>query len=540
MSFPPGTLVCGTGGGNFPQPGDPDLNSPIITCRAGNKTIAITWTFPNINGHAVAHTKLFRSNTPDEANKKLLANVGGNYHLDDDGLVVGERYYYWIQIVSVNGTVGDLIGPASCVVQSGVAETIAEMEGMLNESILNQSLREKIDLITDVSSSLSTEKQERLLGFAAFDELLEGVGDSLKEVDTLIHQESIDRVDGQSALVASVDLMLAKAGDNAAAILVEKAVSADATRAVALQYETMQATLDGDDGIVASLKESKELINDIQEGMSAEWTIKADLDGVVSGIGFRASNEDGQADSEFIVNATRFAVVNPGPDAEPAKKPFIIDKVNGVDQIALNARTLIPDAHITNAMVGNMIASDNYKITDEVKKGWAIFKNYYGYGGFAEFHNIYARGDIRASSIQAGVVRADIIAGGGVSKVYHGKNSTGKTLNPKQEVLCFTLKPAIPAGMTANLIGMVTFKGSAGGKGTNIGVIVKSVKGYVFSTVAEDDHSVRKNFTEGGALSFSLSNVPPGTHIKVYLRNTWHEGKITGGKTTGNMMMTLM
>lgn len=56
------------------------------------------------------------------------------------------------------------------------------------------------------------------------------------------------------------------------------------------------------------------------------------------------------------------------------------------------ADVIIGTGHITNAMIGSLIQSTNYSTTT----GWKIDKN-----GDAIFHDIYARGDVEASSLKA-------------------------------------------------------------------------------------------------------------------------------------------
>jgi hypothetical protein len=73
------------------------------------------------------------------------------------------------------------------------------------------------------------------------------------------------------------------------------------------------------------------------------------------------------------------------------KYPFSV--VGGVVYIDT---AMIQDASITNAKIGNIIQSNNYVLHSA---GWQINKN-----GDAEFNNIYARGDIRASSLTANLV----------------------------------------------------------------------------------------------------------------------------------------
>ena len=59
-------LVCGTGLGNFPQVGDPDLDSSILTCFVGNIGIYVNWTYPPTLTEAVSHIQIYRNTVNDE------------------------------------------------------------------------------------------------------------------------------------------------------------------------------------------------------------------------------------------------------------------------------------------------------------------------------------------------------------------------------------------------------------------------------------------------------------------------------------------
>jgi hypothetical protein len=422
---------CGTGLGNFPAPGDPNLTDSILTAIAGFKGIALHWSYPGLLPHAVAHTRIYRSLVNDWTQSYQLTTAAGSYHFDNQGIEVGVKYYYWIKMVSVNGTVGDLIGPASAIGADSIEAIIEELEGRINESVLSQELRTRIDLITDISSAISDEEQTRILGEAIFTELMNQYKDQIEGQGTLILQEINERQtanssmvqqanliraetegnfaailtnakvssDADSALAARVDFMIARVDDNAAAILVEEGVRADKDGAAALKVETLQATV-GE--VSSSLQTYQKVVNDINLGLSATYMVKTDVDGYVSGFGLY---NDGNH-SDFLVHADTFAIGKPLDDFNVDVKenivyPFIIADVNGETVIALNAKTLIPDAHITNAMISDTIQSDDY---DFFTTGWGIHKTTDNGNGpsLAVFHNLWARGNIEASSIKVG------------------------------------------------------------------------------------------------------------------------------------------
>jgi hypothetical protein len=291
--------------------------------------------------------------------------------------------------------------------------------------------------------------------------------------------------------------------------------------AIALDVKTIQASVDEIDVSIQTFQ----LVENTVDGMSAQYMVKTDVNGYVSGFGLWSDENH----SAFIVHADSFAVGKPG---NSTKYPFIIADVNGETQIALNARTLIPDAHITNAMVENTIQSDDY---DFWTTGWGIHKDFGGTGSLAVFHNIWARGDIEASSIKTGVLEAKHIKGGAVSKVLT-QTASGKAVSAGGSTFCFTITPSIPAGMVGNILCMINFKGAAGGSNTNLGV--KVLRGT--AQILNESVSVTEGFTGSSATSFAAANISPGTQFHFYITDTWSSGSISAGKVTANMMLTLM
>jgi hypothetical protein len=319
------TSGCGTGTGNFPQPGDPDLNSSILTAVARFGGIQLNWTYPSSNSHAVAHTIIYRSGSNSFATASQYAIATGNRFFDQISVEVDTTYYYWIQFVSVNGTIGLVIGPAWATALPLPQDIINLLVGRIEDSLLNHDLRTEINRIVGLESSLSAEQQERLLGDSVFSQMLAQYQNQLEAIDTLVANETLERVDADSALVAQLNLLLAQADGNAAAILLEQAVRADADSATALSVQTLQTEV-GDN--LASLQTTQLVV----DGLTAQYMVKTDVNGFVSGFGLYSDSES----SDFIVNASNFAVVTPG---ENPQYPFIIGLVNGSPQIVMTAPT---------------------------------------------------------------------------------------------------------------------------------------------------------------------------------------------------------
>lgn len=434
--------VCGTGLGNFPQPGDPDLTNSVLSASPRAGGIYVTWTYPVLLAHAVAHTLLFRSTTnyfsPEVEAAPVV--VTGSYYFDTVTLVVDTEYFYWIKIISVNGTAGPLIGPVSAVMQPTVDYIIDTLVGQINDSQLTSTLRSRIDEVDNFALALLAESGTRVAGNTLFTALLAQYTSDLAAVDTLLVNEITTRATANSALVAQIDAILVTANGNTAAIITESdarvvedtalatsltalyvqvaagaasviteataritaddALASEITTLVAqmgtdiaaavLVESNARATLAGSvatditnvsaayaaadtvnsaaiinestaranadsalstsvstlNSTVGGFSTSIQTLQTTSNGLSGEYSVRIDSNGYVAGFGLLNAGTS----AEFIINANKFAVITPG---NTKQIPFIIGTVNGVQTIALNAATMIPDVTISNAKISN-------------------------------------------------------------------------------------------------------------------------------------------------------------------------------------------
>jgi hypothetical protein len=375
----PVEAFCGVGGSNFPAPGDPDLNNIVLSATPVFNAIRITWSYPGINPEALAYTLLYRSTVNDFSTATQIAVVAGNIHLDPSTVTSPTTYYYWVKLVSVHGTIGNLIGPATAVMGDNIADIIAMLENQIGSSQLALDLRTEISTITDVSSAVTDEMAARLLGDTTLQTLWAQVDVDLAAIDTLILDEVLARTTADSAAVATINGIYAVANDNAAAIQTEKLVAANATGAVALQVDTIQATVDGQNvsiqtmqtvvnqattdvstlgSAVTGLNSQVSGLNgtvgahdDALDEMYAEYYVKLDVDGYVSGFG----QYNNGSSASFLVHADTFAIGKPGATID---YPFIVS-----GGVVYMKSAMIQDLAVTNAKINNL-AVDTLKIKD--------------------------------------------------------------------------------------------------------------------------------------------------------------------------------
>lgn len=270
---------------------------------------------------------------------------------------------------------------------------------------------------------------------------------ALVESTALIQAELIVQSTVDGVLASDISNLQTSTGDNSLLIQSETTARIEGDTALGVRIDTIQLEVDtGDGGVLsASVQELLSVVGINADGsddgeidtLTAQYSVKTSVDGYVSGFGLY---NDG-ASSEFGIHADTFYIASPMaaqgdvPTQGNAEQvfPFIIapwtpPPVGGVEQtpidiIALNAKTLIPDAHIgtatiqeaaikeaqiddaavTNLKIGNFIASDDFNpyVPLDDRTGWFISKSINGGPAYAEFHDVVIRGNLSANSIQA-------------------------------------------------------------------------------------------------------------------------------------------
>jgi hypothetical protein len=234
------TSECGIGGWGGPLPGDPDNNS-VLTATPAFGGIDVSWTYPATNPQAVAYVQLYRGLSSTFANAILLATVGGNFFYDKSTNTQLIEYFYWIKIVSVNGTVGELIGPASAIAKPPIATVIEQLTGRIDAGLLAQSLKTDIDQITLNYQDLLDEVDNRIAANTALSTALLQVQGGVTEALTFINEEITERQEGDSALVSELNTVAAANSLNLALIQEEQVARVSGDSANAALYTTLNS-----------------------------------------------------------------------------------------------------------------------------------------------------------------------------------------------------------------------------------------------------------------------------------------------------------
>lgn len=271
------TAVCGTGGWNGPLPGDPD-NSSILTATAEFGGIQLSWTLPSTNAHAVAYTNIYRSIGDAFATAIPFTAVSGTGYFDFQAAKVIRQYFYWIQHVSVNGTVLNPIGPASATAMPQIDQVIAALTGRIESSALATALRERIDVITGLENGLTQINSRVTSENSVFARELTALRSDLTGALAYIDSQQTITINERQALVTSLNTQLAQFSNGLYAAIQDEA--------------TTRADETGD--------------------LFAQKTLKIDLAGNVAGYGLSARvDPTGKFTSDFQVRADTFSIAPP-------------------------------------------------------------------------------------------------------------------------------------------------------------------------------------------------------------------------------------
>ena len=277
--------VCGTGDWAGPLPGDPDNNS-VLSATPAYGGIDVSWSLPTLNTHAVIHTHVFRGITPDFELSTRRTVEGGNSFFDRIPKEDIRQYFYWIRIVSVNGTVGDPIGPASAVPMSSIEETLRDLTGLIDAGVLAKSLRTEIERVEILNQR--------------------------------IYQEELDRKSQSNILTTALSEVQADGDALTALLQQEVALRISNNEALAASLTTTQAELEGNLATVqTSLQSNINTVNGKVTNIGALYTAKVGVNGLIGGFG--VYNDGTEVEAGFDVD--RFWIGKAGQ----AIKPFMVD-----------------------------------------------------------------------------------------------------------------------------------------------------------------------------------------------------------------------
>jgi hypothetical protein len=299
------------------------------------ENIVISWDYVDYVGHS--NTRIYRSNTNVFADAEVLANIEGRIYADLVGS--NKTYYYWVSNVNENG-IESATSQSAGVMGVTLPNTqfiLDTLTGSITESQLYLALGARINLI-DGASTLTGSVNARL----------NAVQTDLQSQISANGSAIISVQDVNSSQATQITALGTRTGTAESNIFNLQTTTANQATSIS----QLTSTVNGNTTSIQTLTSTT-------NGLNAQYTVKIDTNGYVSGFGLASTANNATPFSSFIVRADRFSISSPSGPSIPPKTPFIVTTtttiVNGVSVPAgvyIDSAT-IQNGSITNAKIGD-------------------------------------------------------------------------------------------------------------------------------------------------------------------------------------------
>jgi predicted phage tail protein len=275
-------------------------------------------------------------------------------YVEGDLVVSGKRIYQATGDVPVSSP------PPNATYWLDVGQTIDTANGLAQQVATNTASINEIDGVVTAQATAF-----EALRAASRDDNGEGdLADALKgwTSTAAIASESRVRTSENEAFAQRITTFDAKLGENAANITELEQVVATNESATATKIDQISVTV-GQNGTAieqntAAIQQTSTAYADTAGKLSTMWSVKMQVTAggqyVAAGIGLGIENTGAGLQSQFLVSADRFAIVNTIAGGA-ISVPFAVQG----GQVFMNS-AFIADGTITNAKIGSYISSTNY------------------------------------------------------------------------------------------------------------------------------------------------------------------------------------
>lgn len=303
--------------------------------------ITLNWGFPS-GLNILSYTEIWYSATNDRTAATLLTMLPypqARYTLT--GLKSGQTFYFWARFVDKNGLAGDYY-PASATdgVEGTSSTDAANILGYLTNKITSTQLGG--DLMSEIGTASSTATEAK------------------------------NAADNAQSIVSSIESQISRAPDaegDLADVLNEWSSRASITQLQKTSSSNEEALAELDTKLSAKISQNSAdietnatAIAKADGTLSSAYTVKTGITAggkyYAAGFAVGVDNSSGSVQSQFLVNADTFAILNSTASGGTVTSPFTVSG----GQVYMDS-ALIQDASISNAKIADASIS-NAKIQD--------------------------------------------------------------------------------------------------------------------------------------------------------------------------------
>jgi hypothetical protein len=243
-----------------------------------------------------------------------------------------------------------------------ISQVINDLQAQIMESKLFKDLGERVNLIDKPGGIfdrleaaelvLVQETNQRIEGDTALSARLDVMGTRVGTAEAAISTETTQRVNADNAIQQTISTQYAAVNNNLSLLQSSQTTTANNVAALTTTMQQVQAQVGAN---AVAIQQETQARAAADGTLYAQWTLRVDVAGRVSGFGLASDANV----SDFIVRADRFSIASPSAtDGITPKIPFIVATT---DQV-INGRiapagvyleeAFIKNGTITNAMIG--------------------------------------------------------------------------------------------------------------------------------------------------------------------------------------------
>ena len=288
-------------------------------------------------------------------------------YVEYDLVVQGKRIY------QATGPVPANTPPPNALYWLDVGQTVETANGLAQQVATNTADITELDGVVTAQATAF-----EALRASSRDDKGEGdLADALKgwTSTAAIATEEKVRASANEAMASRQTTVEAKVGVNEGSITTLEKVVVSNQQATAQQIAQLSTTIGSQGTQIGQqqtlIETNSSIINDVNGKLAATWSVKMQYSTstgqyIAAGIGLGIENTPAGLQSQFLVSADRFAIVNTIAGGAIAV-PFAVQG----GQVFMNS-AFIMDGAITNAKIGNYISSTNYIAGQQ---GWILNKD---------------------------------------------------------------------------------------------------------------------------------------------------------------------
>lgn len=369
-----------------------------LTATSAVFAIALAWGFPE-GADDTQRTEMWYAPVDDRSQATKLSDYAyPQANTVYQGLAAGQQFFFWARLVDRSGNIGpwyplDANNGVAGASSSDATAVLSYLDGQITKTQLGQDVLAPIEAIpgiqqdvTENASAISSEATTREDADSELSQRIDSVSAQIVIPPMAgstndyagattgyagVWSEQSARAEADLALAQKTDAVTAQMTSSAetltASIQEESTARIEADSAQAQQIVTVQAQANQNEAAVQTVAQS---YADLNGRVSASYTIKTQVTSggrtYIASIGVGVDNNSGVVESEVLVAAQRFAVLDNTGAA--VSSPFVIQG----GQVFLS-QAFIGIGWIQNANIGDVIQSTAVGANGQPR--WKLDKN---------------------------------------------------------------------------------------------------------------------------------------------------------------------